>query len=78
MTTIQASIPDYLAKLARETAEREHTTVDHIISIALSSQVSAWQVRDTVENRAQRGRGEELDAILAAVPDRQPMKGDEK
>lgn len=78
MTTIQASIPDYLAKLARETAEREHTTVDHIISMALSSQVSAWQVRDTVETRAQRGRLEDLDAILAAVPDRAPLMGDER
>ena len=78
MTTIQANIPDYLAKLARETAEREHTTVDHIISIALSSQVSAWQVRDTVETRGQRGNAEDLDAILAAVPHRAPLRGDER
>jgi len=78
MTTIQAEIPDFLATQAAEVAAREQTTVDHIIAIALSSQISAWKVRDTVEERANRGSQTDLDAILAAVPDVAPVAGDEK
>ncbi len=57
---VQATIPDYLMRQAAEVAERENTTVDSIISIALSSQVTAWQVRDTVEQRAKRGASSNL------------------
>ena len=53
---VQASIPDFLIRQAEEVARREGTTVDSIISIALSSQVTAWKVRDTFEQRAARGK----------------------
>jgi hypothetical protein len=76
--TIQANIPDFLIRQATEVAQREGTTVDSIIAIALSSQVTTWQVRDTVEQRASRGRLSDLDDILAAVPDVPPVPGDEK
>ena len=75
---VQATIPDYLMRQATEVAERENTTVDSIISIALSSQVTAWQVRDTVEQRAKRGASSDLGAILGEVPDLPPVQGDEK
>ena len=75
---IQATIPDYLMRQAAEVAERENTTVDSIISIALSSQVTAWQVRDTVEQRAKRCASSDLAAILAEVPDVPPVPGDER
>ena len=76
--TIQANIPEFLIRQAADVAEREGTSVDSIIAIALSSQVTAWQVRDTVEQRAQRSRLSDLDDILAAVPDVPPVAGDEK
>lgn len=56
MSTIQTSIPDYLARLAVEAAEKEKTTVDQIIALALSAQLSAWKVRDDMATRASRGR----------------------
>ena len=76
--TIQANIPDFLIRQAADVAKREGTSVDSIIAIALSSQVTAWQVRDTVEQRAQGGSLSDLDSILAAVPDVPPVAGDEK
>ena len=76
--TIQANIPDFLIRQAADVAKREGTTVDSISAIALSSQVTAWQVRDTVEQRAQRGCLSDLDDILATVPDVPPVAGDEK
>lgn len=57
-------IPDFLIRQAEEVARREGTTVDSIISIALSSQVFAWKVRDTFEQRAARGKAEDLAEIL--------------
>ena len=77
MTTIQAKVPDYLATLATEAAEKEQTSLDQIIALALSAQLSAWKVRDDMEARAQRGRPEDLRSILADVPDVPPLPGDE-
>jgi hypothetical protein len=76
--TIKANIPDFLFHQATEVAQREGTSVDSIIAIALSSQVTAWRVRDTVEQRANRGSLSDLDDILANVPDVPPVVGDEK
>lgn len=77
MTTIEVQLPDYLAKLAEEAAEKEKITVDQIVALALSAQVSAWNVRDDVETRAQRGSAGDLDEILEKVPKRAPFAGDE-
>ena len=77
MTTIEAKVPDYLAALAREAAAKEQTTLDQIIALALSAQLSAWKVRDDMNTRAQRGRPEDLRNVLARVPDVPPLPGDE-
>ena len=78
MITIQANVPDYLAKLAAEAAAKEQTSLDQIVALALSAQLGAWQVRDRVEDRARRGHPEVLRDILARVPDVPPLPGDEK
>jgi hypothetical protein len=78
MTTIQAQVPDYLAKMAVEAARKENTTLDQIIALALSAQLSAWKVREDMQTRAARGRPEDLRDILAQVPDVPPVPGDEK
>lgn len=78
MTTIKADVPDYLAKAAAEAAAKEKTTLDQIIALALSAQLSAWKVRDDMATRASRGRPEDLRDILADVPDAPPLPGDEK
>jgi hypothetical protein len=46
--------------------------------VALSSQVTAWKVRDTFEQRAARGKPEDLAEILTNVPDVPPAPGDER
>ena len=77
MTTIHANVPDYLAKLAEEAAQKENVTFDQIVALALSAQVSAWRVREDMESRAKRGNPEDLKRILAKIPDRAPIPGDE-
>jgi hypothetical protein len=77
MTTIEAKVPDYLAALAQEAAAKEKTTLDQIVAVALSAQLSAWKVREDMETRAKRGRPEDLRDILVQVPDAPPLPGDE-
>ena len=77
MTTIEAQVPDYLARLTREAAEKENVSVDQIVALALASQVSAWRVRDDMATRAARGKLVDIDLILAKVPDVPPEPGDE-
>ena len=80
MTTIEAQVPDYLARLARlarEAAEKENVSVDQIVALALASQVSAWRVRDDMATRAARGKLVDFDLIMSKVPDVPPQPGDE-
>ncbi len=77
MKTIHAKIPDYLAKLAAEAADKEKVSVDQIVALALSAQVAAWNVRDDLETRAKRGKLEDFDRVMAKVPDVPPVSGDE-
>ncbi len=78
MKTIQAQVPDHLAALAADAAARERITLDQVIAMALSAQLTAWKVRDDIEVRARRGRPEDLRDMLAEVPDVPPVPGDEK
>jgi len=73
-----ANVPDYLAKLAAEAADKEKISLDQVVSLALASQVSAWKVRDDLATRAKRGNLDDLDRILARVPDVPPAAGDER
>lgn len=78
MTTIQAQVPDALAREVTELAERENVTLDQLVNIALASQVGAWRRRDTIAERAKRGNWENFDRVMAKVRDVPPLPGDEK
>ncbi len=78
MTTIQAKVPDPLAKQVEELAEQEKVSVDQLVSIALAHQVSAWRRRDAVAVRAKRGNWKKLDRVMTKVRDVPPLPGDEK
>ncbi len=77
MTTIEAKVPDYLARLTAEVAEREKVSVNQIVALALSAQVESWRIRDDMEIRARRANPANFDALLDKVPDVPPIPGDE-
>ena len=77
MTTLTAQIPDSLARQVEELASREHVQIDHLVAIALASQVAGWETRNSIEQRAQRGEVETLRQVLDRVPERPPLAGDE-
>jgi hypothetical protein len=78
MKTIQAQVPDPLAKQVEELAAQEKVSVHQLVSIALAYQVSAWRARDTAAMRAKRGNWEKFDRVMAKVRDVPPLPGDEK
>ena len=78
MTTIQAQVPDPLARQIAELAKQENVSVDQLVSIALAYQVSAWRKRDTIAERAERGSWEKFDQVMTKVRDVPPLSSDEK
>ena len=77
MTKIEANVPDYLARQALAAAEREQVPIDHIVALALSAQIAAWQGSDDLQTRAKRASLEAFDRVMAKVPNVPPIPGDE-
>jgi hypothetical protein len=72
MTTINTKIPDALFRQAQTIAEREDITLDQFIAIALASQVSVWNSRQSFAARAKHGDWGKAQAVLAQAPDIEP------
>ncbi|MGE0883197.1 MAG: hypothetical protein AB7P14_06620 [Blastocatellales bacterium] len=72
MTTINSRIPDSLYQQVEQLAQRENISVDQLVVIALSAQVSAWMTKDLLEERARRGSWEKATQVLEQVPDVEP------
>ena len=72
MTTINTKIPDALFRQARTIAEREDISLDQFIAIALASQVSVWNTRQSFAARANNGDWEKAQAVLTQAPDKEP------
>jgi hypothetical protein len=69
MSDLIVKIPDSLYKQVTELAERESISIDQLVAIALSAQVSAWMTQDDVVERAKRGNWEQFQQVLMKVPD---------
>lgn len=70
-------MPEILLAEVIELAAKQHTSVDQIVSLALTAQVSASRTRESVASRARRVNWQKVDELLAAVPDVPPEPGDE-
>ncbi len=77
MSTLEVKIPDLLLKQVNEIAAKERVSVDRIVSIALAAQVSASQARESISSRAKRVDWQKVDKLLARVPAKPPVPGDE-
>ena len=69
MTNLNAQIPDSLYKKVEALAARENISVEQLVAIALSAQVSAWINKDYLEQRAERGSWQKFQQVLTKVPD---------
>lgn len=76
MTTINTQIPDFVFKQAQEFAQQQQISLDQLIALALSAQLSAWSSANYLEERAKGANLQEFKAILAQVPDVEPEEYD--
>ena len=78
MTTLQTAIPDDLHQTVLAQAEREHISVDALISRTLRAAVALPLLALSVEERAARANWNDFDRIMSSVPDAPPAPGDER
>lgn len=77
MTNLNAQIPDSLYKQVEALAARENISVEQLVAIALSAQVSAWMTKDYLEQRAERVSWQNFQQVLTKVPDVDPEDYDQ-
>lgn len=76
MSTISIRMPDYLHKRLRTMSEREHTSINQLVTLAVAEKLSAVETMEYLEERAARGNREDFDSVLAKVPDVEPPEYD--
>ena len=74
---LQVELPETLVRQVNDLAEKQHDSVNQIVATALTAQVSAAATRPSIKERAQRVNWQRVDEILAKVPARPPLPGDE-
>ncbi len=73
---ITANIPDALYQQVEALAKRENISVEQLLTIALSAQVSAWATKEYIEEKAKRGSWGKFQQVLKKVPDVEPEARD--
>jgi 23S rRNA G2445 N2-methylase RlmL len=76
MIQFTAQVPDALFKQVEALAARENLSIDQLVAIALTSQVSAWSAQEYLQERAKRGSWEKVQQVLAKVPEVEPEAED--
>ena len=78
MKTLRITINNDLHEAVLAQAEREHGSVDALISRTLRAAVALPLLGLTVHERAERANWEDFDRIMARIPDAPPVLGDER
>ena len=69
---IMANILNALYQQIEALDKRENISIEQLVTIALSAQVSAWATKDYIEEKAKRGSWEKFQQVLKKVPDVEP------
>lgn len=76
MTVLTARISDALYQRILQLSTEEAISLDQLVETALAAQLSAWEAKQYLTNRAQRGDWNRFQAILDKVPAREPAEAD--
>lgn len=72
MTDLNIKIPESLYKQIEALASKENISIEQLVAVALSAQVSAWMTKDYLEEKAKRGSWDKFQQVLNKVPDVEP------
>ena len=78
MSALNLRLPDSIHRHIREVAKKEGVSIDQIISTAVTEKISAIMAGRYLKGRAARAKKNDLRKILAKVPARDPLPGDER
>ncbi|BAY97726.1 hypothetical protein NIES37_16700 [Tolypothrix tenuis PCC 7101] len=76
MTNLNVQLPESLYKQIEALAARENVSIEQLVAIALSAQVSAWLTKGYLEEKAKSGSWEKFQRVLNKVPNVEPEEYD--
>jgi len=77
MSALSLRLPDSIHRHIKEIAQKEGVSINQFIASAVAEKISAIATEDYIEKRAQRADQDAFKTILAKVPRRKPVDGDE-
>jgi len=78
VSTISLRLPDSLHEAARALAEKDHVSINQLITLALAEKISALMTEEYLEARAKRGSDKKFRRALAKVADIEPAPRDRR
>jgi hypothetical protein len=72
MSTLSIRLPNSLHQNAKRLAMDEGVSINQLISSALAEKLSALDTERYLNERSQRGKQVDIDAILAKIPSTKP------
>ena len=78
MSALNLRLPDSIHRHIKEVAKKEGVSINQFISTAVTEKISAIMTEDYLRGRAVRVNKNDLKKLLAKVPDREPLAGDER
>jgi hypothetical protein len=76
MTNLNVQLPESLYKQIEALATRENVSIEQLVAIALSAQISAWLTKSYLEEKAKSGSWEQFQRVLNKVPNVEPEEYD--
>lgn len=77
MSALSLRLPESIHRHIKEIANKEGVSINQFISSAVSEKISALMTEDYLMARARRAKKNNFRKILAKVPGRKPLPGDE-
>jgi hypothetical protein len=77
MSALSLRVPDSVHRHIKEFAKQEGVSINQFIASAVAEKVSAIATEDYLNARAERADNQVFASILAKVPERSPLVGDE-
>lgn len=77
MSALSLRLPDSIHRHIKELASKEGVSINQFIASAVAEKVSAIATEDYLQGRAGHADKAAFQAVLAKVPKREPLAGDE-
>jgi hypothetical protein len=76
MSKLTVELPESLRKTIAATALAEGCSIDQFLALAAAEKIAALHTVEYLRREGARGRREDFERVLAAVPDVEPDEGD--